>query len=99
MDRGRRARGAETAGDRFPFKSVARSESGRLARRSADEIAALLVQVVALVKKSKAGMRAEQIRSTLGMQPREMPRILKEGLSTRKLKTKGQKRATTYFAA
>jgi hypothetical protein len=42
-------------------------------------------------------MRAEQIRSTLGLQAKEMPRILKEGLSTKKLTSKGQKRATTYF--
>lgn len=32
------------------------------------------------------------------MQAKEMPRILKEGLSARVLRTKGQKRATTYFA-
>jgi hypothetical protein len=43
-------------------------------------------------------MRAEEIRSMLGMQAREMPRILKEGLAKKKLTSKGQKRATTYFA-
>jgi hypothetical protein len=32
------------------------------------------------------------------MLAKEMPRILKEGLSTKKLTSKGQKRATTYFA-
>jgi len=35
----------------------------------------------------------------LKMQAKEMPRVLKEGLSTKKLKAKGQKRATTYTAA
>ena len=30
---------------------------------------------------------------------KELPRILKEGLSSKKLKSKGQKRPTTYFAA
>jgi Fic family protein len=54
---------------------------------------------VGLVKKSKAGLRAEEIRATLKMQSKEMPRILKEGLSTKVLKSKGQKRATTYTAA
>ena len=32
------------------------------------------------------------------MLAKEMPRILKEGLATKKLTSKGQKRATTYFA-
>jgi hypothetical protein len=73
--------------------------AGRLPRRSAEEIAAELDRVVGLVKKSKAGLRAEEIRATLKMQSKEMPRILKEGLSTKVLKSKGQKRATTYTAA
>ena len=71
--------------------------AGRLPRRSAEDIGAALTQVVALVKKHKDGMRAEQIRSELGLQAKEMPRILKEGLGKKSLKAKGQKRATTYF--
>jgi hypothetical protein len=74
-----------------------RSPSGRLPRRSADEIAAVLDQIVALVSKHKDGLRAEQIRSELGLQAKELPRVLKEGLTTKKLRCKGQKRATTYF--
>jgi len=81
---GRRGRGART---------------GRLKRRSPEDIAAALDRVVSLVKKHKAGLRAEQIREQLRMQSKEMPRILKEGLSKKKLKSKGQKRATTYTAA
>jgi hypothetical protein len=73
--------------------------SRRLARRSSEDIAKQLDRVVGLVKTHKAGLRAEQIRERLGMQSKEMPRILKEGLSTKTLKSKGQKRATTYFAA
>jgi hypothetical protein len=53
--------------------------------------------VVALVKTKKDGLRAEQIRAALKMQSKEMPRVLVEGLSTKKLVSKGQKRATTYF--
>ena len=74
-------------------------KSGRLARRSADDIAKTLERVVSLVKRHKQGMRAEQIRSELDMQAKEMPRVLKEGLSKKMLKSRGQKRATTYFAA
>ena len=79
-----------------PARKGARA-SGRLARRSAEEIQAMLGKVIGLVKKHKDGLRSEEIRKNLGMLPKEMPRILKEGLSSKKLSSKGQKRATTYF--
>jgi hypothetical protein len=74
------------------------SKSGRLARRSPEDIAKALERVIALVKATKTGLRAEQIRAALKMQAKEMPRVLQEGLAKKKLKSKGQKRATTYFA-
>ena len=43
-------------------------------------------------------VRAEQIRERLGMESKEMPRVLKEGLAKKVLKSKGQKRSTTYTA-
>jgi hypothetical protein len=72
--------------------------SGRLARRSPEQIAEALDQVVALVKGKKDGLRAEQIRAALKMQSKEMPRVLQEGLAKKKLKSTGRKRATTYTA-
>jgi hypothetical protein len=75
-----------------------RGKNGRLPRRSAEEIAKTLEKIVLLVKTHKNGMRAEEIRSKLGMESKEMPRILKEGLAKKKLTCKGNKRATTYFA-
>jgi hypothetical protein len=75
------------------------ARSSRLKRRSPEEIAKALDEVVALLKKNKVGLRAEQIRERLGMQAKEMPRVLKEGFAKRKLKSRGQKRATTYTAA
>ena len=77
---------------------VKKGKAGRLKRRSAEEITALLGKIVLLVKTHKDGMRAEEIRAKLGLESKEMPRILKEGLAKKKLSTKGQKRATTYFA-
>lgn len=74
------------------------ASSGRLHRRSADEIAAELSRIVALLAKHRDGLRAEQIRAELGLEAKELPRVLKEGLTSRKLRSKGQKRATTYFA-
>jgi hypothetical protein len=75
------------------------TRSGRLKRRSPEEIAKALDEVIALVKKHKSGLRAEQIRAQLKMDRKEMPRVLQEGLSTKKLKSKGRKRATTYTTA
>jgi hypothetical protein len=81
-------------------KPAARAKpAGRLRRRSADDIAKALDRVVALVKKNKEGLRAEQIRQQLGMQAKEMPRVLKDALAKKQLKSRGQKRATTYFSA
>ena len=97
---GRRARLADNGAGQPNLVSVPKrgGKPGRLPRRSAEEISKLLGKIVLLVKTHKEGMRAEEIRSKLGMQAKEMPRILKEGVATKKLTTKGQKRATTYFA-
>lgn len=92
--RSARAEGAPKAA----AKTVRPASSGRLPRRSANDIAAELDRIVTLVQKHKDGLRAEQIRTELGLQAKELPRVLKEGLSARKLRSKGQKRATTYFA-
>jgi hypothetical protein len=72
--------------------------SGRLPRRSPEDVQATLDKVHGLLKSSKGGLRAEQIRAALRLDVREMPRVLKEGLAKKKLTAKGQKRATTYFA-
>ena len=45
----------------------------------------------------QSGLRAEQIRAQLGLQAKEMPRVLREGVASKKLKSKGQKRSTTYY--
>jgi energy-converting hydrogenase A subunit M len=91
----RRGRPAASA----PPKAVKRAKGGRLSRRSAEDIAAALEKIVGLLKKHTEGLRAEQIRKALHMQAKEMPRVLSEGLGKKKLKKKGQKRATTYFAS
>jgi len=85
-----RPRGGATSG------KAKRTRSGRLARRSPEDIAQVLAQVVGLVKRSKAGMRSEEIRKALKLDVREVPRVLREGLAKKALKSKGQKRATVY---
>jgi hypothetical protein len=93
------ARPAAPAKPTAKASAAPKSKPGRLARRSAEDIGKALTRVVELVKKHPKGLRAEQIRSTLKMQSKEMPRVLKEGLVKKSLKSKGQKRATTYSAA
>jgi len=94
---GGRRRGGEGGGGQ---PDPLRKARGRLARRTQAQIDAMLGKVVAAVKATPGkGLRAEEIRKALGLDVREVPRVLKEGLRTKKLKAKGQKRATTYRAA
>ncbi len=81
-----------------PLRGARKTKGGRLARRSVEEIAKTLNTVVAVVKKSKTGLRSEEIRKQLGLDVREVPRVLKAGLKAKKLKSKGQKRSTVYSA-
>ena len=76
-----------------------KTKGGRLARRSPADIARALDAVVILVRRSTKGLRSEEIRKALKLDVREVPRVLKEGLSKKKLKSKGQKRATVYSVA
>jgi hypothetical protein len=76
-----------------------KGKGGRLARRSPAEIAKTLGTIVTLLKGKKAGLRSEEIRKVLKLDVREVPRVLKEGLAKKAIKSKGQKRATVYTAA
>jgi hypothetical protein len=88
------SRGGRKAG---PGKK--RGKKGRLPRRSLGDIQKVLESIVGLLQKNPEGLRAEQIRSQLGLLAKEMPRPLAEGLAGKRLRKKGEKRATTYFAA
>lgn len=91
---GRRAIVAGGGGQPDPLR-----KPGRLARRSQAQIEATLTKIVAAVRATRGkGLRAEEIRKALGLDVREVPRVLKEGLRTKKLKAKGHKRATVYRA-
>lgn len=93
---GGRRRGGEGGGGQ---PDPLRKGRGRLARRTQAQIEATLAKVIAAVAATRGkGLRAEEIRKRLGLDVREVPRVLKEGLKTRKLKAKGRKRATVYRA-
>jgi hypothetical protein len=74
-----------------------RRRTGRLARRSATDIAGVVEQIAELLRAAPKGMRAEEIRQTLGLQAKELPRPLKEAVKAGRLGKSGEKRATTYF--
>jgi hypothetical protein len=75
-----------------------KTATGRLARRSPEDIKKSLANIVALLKK-KPGLRSEAIRAELKMDRKELPRVIAEGLSTKALSKKGEKRATVYKAS
>jgi hypothetical protein len=78
--------------------AVHSGKSGRLARRSAEDITAMVDRIVALLARKPKGLRAEQIRDELSLEAKELPRPIAEALRSRKVSKSGQKRATTYFA-
>ena len=71
--------------------------NGRLARRGPEEIEKTVGSILGLLAKNPAGMRSEQIRAALSMEAKEMPRPLAAAIESKRVTTKGQKRATTYF--
>jgi DNA invertase Pin-like site-specific DNA recombinase len=87
--RGRPAAAAAPAG---------RKRGGRLHRRTAKQLEHVVAQIVALLKANKKGLRAEEIRTKLHLDRREIPRPLGEALAKKLVTKKGKKRATTYFA-
>jgi hypothetical protein len=68
-------------------------------RRSAKDLQGTIDAIVATLGKSKEGMRSEQIQKALGLTKKDVTRPLQLALSKKSIKKKGQKRATTYFAA
>jgi hypothetical protein len=70
--------------------------SGRLGRRTQDDIARMVDSIAALLLKNPDGLRAEQIRESLGVEAKELPRPLADGVASGRLTKVGQKRATTY---
>jgi hypothetical protein len=79
-----------------PSKPAKTTQSGRLARRSTEQIEAVVADIAALLKK-KGGMRSEDIREELSLDRREIPLVIKHGLETEAFVVlSGQKRSTTY---
>ena len=86
-------------GERKPANVVTDrpARTGRLPRRSAAVVDLAVDRVATLLGTSPGGMRAEDIRVAGSFDVREMPRILKQGIASKRFKIlSGQKRATLY---
>jgi hypothetical protein len=73
-----------------------RGKGGRLAHRSPKQIAQVVESIVGALKKSKDGMRSEQLQKLLKLDKKEISGPLAEALEGKKISKKGQRRATTY---
>ena len=67
------------------------------AKRDPEDIAALTESLASFVKKTP-GQRIEQIGKALGTPTKELTLPMKKLIAAKRISTKGQKRATTYFA-
>jgi hypothetical protein len=94
---GRRGgRGGRTAAAAVPFAALGRGRK-KGAKRTADELEQLIKKLHGYIAKNP-GQRIEQIAQGLDITTKELNLPAKKLIGDKKLSTKGQKRATTYFA-
>jgi len=91
---GRGARGARAAVPAFTSLSQNRKKG---AKRTPEELEQLIKKLHGYIAKNP-GQRIEQIAQGLDISTKELNLPAKKLISEKKLSTKGQKRATTYFA-
>src|SRR3954471_16655238 len=91
---GKRGRGARAAAPAFVSLSQNRKKG---AKRTPEELEQLIKKLHSYVAKNP-GQRIEQIASGLDISTKELNLPAKKLIGDKKLSTKGQKRATTYFA-
>lgn len=76
-----------------------RARSKRLARRSPEQLEKAKVAVVAAIAGAATeGLTAEAIKNELGLDRKELPKLLAMALAEKAISRKGKKRATRYFA-
>jgi hypothetical protein len=92
------ANGAAHAASAEKASGAGRKKGGKRARRSAAQVAADDEKILAFVK-AHAGKRSEQIAKELKLSKLALASGLLRWREAGKIKTKGQKRATTYSAA
>ena len=93
---GRSGRGARGARAAASFASLSQSRK-KGAKRTPEELEQLIKKLHGYIAKNP-GQRIEQIAQGLDISTKELNLPAKKLISEKKLSTKGQKRATTYFA-
>lgn len=78
-------------------KASTRRAPKKRVRRSADDLAKLGERVLAYVK-AHPGARMEAIAKSLRKETKDLRRSVQDLIASKKLSTKGQKRATAYYA-
>ena len=98
--RGGAAAGSTKTGGRRPGKGKRPTNaSGRLPRRSAEEVEAVIAKVAKFLAGKPDGVGAGEIREKLNIDKRELPRVIKQGVKSGVLRiVSGQKRSTMYGA-
>jgi hypothetical protein len=91
---GKRGRGARAAAPLFVPLAQNRKKG---AKRTPEELEQLIKKLHGYIAKNP-GQRIEQIAQGLDISTKELNLPAKKLISEKKLSTKGQKRATTYFA-
>lgn len=84
-------------GSKRPFAAAAPQPYETGSKRTPTELAALIKRLHSHIAKNP-GLRIEKIGDNLGIPTRALVLPVKRLISQRKLATKGQKRATVYFA-
>jgi hypothetical protein len=92
-----RPRGSVRRGPGRPRKAGPVARAGKRVRRSAEDLEAIAVRVLAHVK-ANAGHRLEEIGRALKTDTAILKRPISNLLAARQLRTEGQKRGTKYFA-
>ena len=78
-------------------KTTRKKSAGKRVRRSADDIAELGERILTYVK-ANPGTRMEAIGKALRKDTKDLRRSVQDLIAAKKLRTKGQKRGTEYYA-
>jgi hypothetical protein len=78
-------------------KKASTPSTGRLMRRSDEELHGVVDQIVAVVAKAENGLRSEDIQTQTNLSKKEVVRPIQLALDSGALRREGQKRSTTYF--
>jgi hypothetical protein len=94
-------RNAGAARSRVELRGVTEraAAGGTRIRRSASQLDAISDRIVAQLGKKPDGVRAEDLRASLGLPRSAIARPIAQLLSAKRIRKTGEKRRTTYFLA